>query len=266
MAASVSFGQYLPGTSFVHGIDARIKLLVSILLMYAVFASSTWAGVALCAAACLLAYLDARVPARLALRAAKPLLIIAIFTVIVNSLTFHADSFPDAVVLVGALAVKPDGLLLGLFYAARIMLVVLVASIVTFTTTPMALTDAFSSIMRPLRVLHVPVEDIAMMFSLAMRLVPVCSEEAHKVTLAQRARGMRFDEGGPVRRVKAWSPVVVALLAGLFRTSDDLVDAMEARCYTGVGRTHLRAYHIGVSDVVTLVVAAVSCIALGVVF
>ncbi|MGN0034564.1 MAG: energy-coupling factor transporter transmembrane component T family protein [Coriobacteriales bacterium] len=264
--ASVSFGQYLPGTSLVHRLDARVKLGVSVLLVYAVFASDTWPGVAFCLGVCLLGYLVARVPPRLAARAVRPLLVISLFTIIVNAFTFHASDFPEALVLFGSFALRVDGLELGVFLAARIVLVVLAASLVTFTTTPVALTDAFAALMRPLRVLHVPVEDVSTMLSLSMRLVPVCSAEARKVTLAQRARGMRFDEGGLMRRVKAWTPVVVALLAGLFRRSDELADAMDARCYTGVGRTHLRVYRIGAVDVAVLAVAALSCIAVGVLF
>lgn len=161
MAISVSFGQYLPGDTFVHGLDARTKLLVSIFLMYALFASRTWWAMAFCALVCLVGYAVAKVPPRIAMRALKPLFIILAFTVLANTLTFSASSLPDSIVIAGNFGLKPDGFMTGLYYALRIALLVWVMSLITFTISAVRMTDAFTSIMRPLRVFHVPVEDIA---------------------------------------------------------------------------------------------------------
>lgn len=264
MALSVSFGQYLPGTTFVHELDARTKLLVVLFLMYALFASRTWWGIAFCALVCLVSYAVAKVPVRVALRALNPLLVILLFTVLANTVTFSASSLPGSLVIAGNFGLKPDGFMRGLYYSLRIVMLVWAVSLVTFTTSVVRMTDAFTSFMRPLRVFGVPVEDVAMMFSLAMRMIPVTAEEAQKVTLAQKARGVKFDEGGPLRRIRAWNPVLVPLFAGLFRQADDLADAMETRCYTGVGRTHLHEYVMHPADWTVLVVSLLACIAVGV--
>lgn len=265
MAITVSFGQYLPGDTFIHGLDARTKLLVAIFLMYALFASRTWWAMAFCALVCLVGYAVARVPPRVALRAIKPLFIILAFTVLANTLTFSASSLPASVSIAGNFGLKPDGFMTGLYYALRIVLLVWAMSLITFTTSAVRMTDAFTSFMRPLRVFHVPVEDIATMFSLAMRMIPVTTEEAQKVTLAQKARGVKFDQGSLLDRVRAWGPVLIPLFAGLFRQADDLADAMEARCYTGVGRTHMHEYVMRPVDWTVLALALAACVVVGIV-
>jgi energy-coupling factor transport system permease protein len=148
--------------------------------------------------------------------------------------------------------VSGAGLARGAYFAVRIVLLVLGTSVVTLTTSPVALTDALSRLMRPLGFAGVPVDDIAMMFSIALRFIPTTAEEADKIVVAQTARGARFDEGGPVRRAKAWVPVLVPLFVNLFRRADDLAVAMESRCYTGVGRTRLHVLRMRAVDWVVL--------------
>lgn len=264
MAAGIAFGQYLSGDSLLHRLDARTKLLGAIVSMFPLFASQTWWALAICALACLGGYLTAKVPFGSLPRMFGPLLVVLAFTIIANGLTFHAGEVPGAWQLVGSWGIRPDGLVRGMFLALRIVLLVLIMSLVTFTTTATRLTDAFAFLLAPLRHLHVPVEDLATMFSLAMRLIPIASEEAHGIMLAQRARGMRFDQGGPLRRLRAVVPMLVPLLIGLFRRADDLADAMEARCYTGTGRTHLRSYRMEMRDGVFLLVLVTMSLAVGV--
>ena len=136
----------------------------------------------------------------------------------------------------------------GLFFAVRIILLVTGTSLLTLTTSPVALTDALSRLMVPLRPLRFPVDDVAMMFSIALRFIPTTAEEAEKIVVAQTARGARFDEGGVVRRARAWVPVLIPLFVNLFRRADHLAVAMESRCYTGERRTRLHASHMRVSD------------------
>lgn len=264
MTAGPAFGQYLPGNSLLHRLDARAKLLGAIVLMFPLFASGTWWALAACGLVCLGGYLVARVPPRSLVPVLAPLSVVLVFTVVANGLTFDVGEVPGAWRLAGTWGIRPDGLLHGVYLASRIMLLVLIMSLVTFTTTATSLTDAFVFLLGPLRHLRVPVEDLATMFSLAMRLIPVASEEARSIMLAQRARGMRFDQGGPLRRLRAVVPMLVPLLVGLFRRADELADAMEGRCYTGTGRTHLHSYRMGVRDGVFLLAVVTMSLVVGV--
>lgn len=149
----------------------------------------------------------------------------------------------------------------GLFFAARILLLVAGTSIVTLTTSPVALTDAFAQIMRPLGRVRFPVDDVAMMMAIALRFMPTTAEEAERIIVAQTARGARFDQGGPLVRARAWLPVLVPLFVRLFRRADDLAIAMESRCYRGQGRTRLREPHMRGSDWLVLVVGLLGAVA-----
>jgi energy-coupling factor transport system permease protein len=160
--------------------------------------------------------------------------------------------------------VSATGLARGLFFAARITLLVLGTSIVTLTTSPVALTDALSSLMRPLRFVRVPVDDAAMMFSIALRFIPTTAEEAERIVMAQQARGAVFDKGGPIARARAYAPVLVPLFFQLFRRADALATAMEARCYRGTeGRTRMVEQRMGVSDWLAMIAVASALISVG---
>ena len=191
------------------------------------------------------------VPWRLAARGLAPIFWLLAFTLVVNSLVWGSG---DAMVRLGVVGVSGPGVVRGVFFVARITLLVLGTSLVTITTSPVALTDALSQLMRPLRVVKVPVDDIATMFSIALRFIPTTAEEADKIVVAQTARGARFDAGGPIRRARAWLPVLVPLFVNLFRRADNLAVAMESRCYTGVGRTRLNERKMATTDWVVLVV------------
>ncbi|NTU88880.1 MAG: energy-coupling factor transporter transmembrane protein EcfT [Actinobacteria bacterium] len=264
MAFQVPFGQYLPGTTFIHTCDARVKIGVVIAFTFALFASSGWWAMALLAAVMWLGYGFAHVPFKIAAKGLKPLSFILIFTVLANALTFSAGSSDGAIALFGNFGFKPEGFLTGLYYSLRICLLVLATSLVTFTTNAVALADALTSLMRPLRALHVPVDDIATMFSIALRFIPTTAEEAEKIVMAQTARGVKFNEGGLLKRARVWVPVLVPLFVGLFRRADELACAMEARCYTGIGRTRLHEPVMLMRDWVTLCLAVPLSVVIGV--
>lgn len=245
MSIPVPFGQYVPGDSPVHRVDPRVKIAVTVAFTAALFAANGWAGLGASALLVAAAVVLSRVPARLVGRGLVPVSWLLVFTVAANALRW---SPADAVVRFGPVAVDAVGLDRGAFFAARILVLVLGTSLVTLTTSPVALTDALSLIMRPLRVLRFPADDVAMMLSIAMRFVPTTAEEAERIVVAQTARGARFDQGGPIRRARAWVPVLVPLFVRLFRRADDLAVAMESRAYTGVGRTRLRDPRMNASD------------------
>jgi energy-coupling factor transport system permease protein len=249
MAVPVPFGQFVPGDSPVHRLDPRAKLGLVVAYSLLIFSIQEWAGFAVVAALVAFAVLASRIPARIALRGLKAMGVLFAFTLVANALRWNPAV---AMVRVGPFGVDRAGLGMGLFFVTRVALLVVGTSLLTLTTSPVALTDALARVMAPLRAVRVPVDDIATMFSIALRFIPTTAEEAEKIVVAQSARGAVFDEGGPVRRAKAWVPVLVPLFVKLFRRADDLAVAMESRCYTGVGRTRLHEPRMRGTDWVTL--------------
>lgn len=237
VSVPVPFGQFVPGASPIHRLDARAKIGAAAALTVALFAARGWTGIGVSAAVVLLAVIISGVPLRLAARGLVPVAWLLVFTVAANALRW---SPAEALARLGPIGIDGAGLARGAFFAARILVLVLGTSLVTLTTSPVALTDALALIMRPLRAVRFPADDTAMMLSIAMRFVPTTAEEAERIVVAQTARGARFDQGGPLRRARAWVPVLVPLFVRLFRRADDLAVAMESRGYTGVGRTRLR--------------------------
>jgi len=249
MSIPVPFGQFVPGTSPVHRLDARVKLVLVSAYVIVLFSADGWWGLVAAISAAMLAIAISGVPVRLAIRGLRPVAWLLVFTLVANSLRIDAL---DPLVSIGRLGVDATGFQTGCYFAARIVALVLGTSILTLTTSPIALTDALTRIMAPLRHLRVPVDDIAMMFSIALRFIPTTAEEAEKIVVAQTARGAVFDEGGPVKRARAWVPVLVPLFVNLFRRADDLALAMESRCYTGNRRTRLHAPLMRATDWVVL--------------
>ncbi len=236
MSIPIPFGQFVPGTSPIHRLDARVKLGLVVAYVAVLFSADGWAGLVVAMGAALLTVALSGVPVRLALRGLRPVAWLLVFTLVANSLRLDVS---DPLVSVGRVGIDSEGLLSGCYFAVRIIALVLGTSILTLTTSPIALTDALTRIMAPLRHVRVPVDDIAMMFSIALRFIPTTAEEAEKIVVAQTARGAVFDQGGPVKRARAWVPVLVPLFVNLFRRADDLALAMESRCYTGSRRTRL---------------------------
>ncbi|MDR2197593.1 MAG: energy-coupling factor transporter transmembrane protein EcfT [Coriobacteriales bacterium] len=273
MALVVPFGQYVPGTSPVHTLDARMKLLLVAAYVAALFLVDGWLGLLFATALLIVGYRVAHIPLRLGARGLKPIVIILAFTFLANTLTFSADlagsigaeTATDFIPLIGSFGIRPLGALRGLYFALRIVLLVSVTSLLTFSTSIVALSDALTQLMRPLAALRVPTEDIAMMFTIALRFIPLTAEEAEKIMVAQSARGAVFDAGGPLRRARAWVPVLVPLFVSLFRRADALAGAMETRCYRGRGRTHLRVSTLSGAHLAAGLIGALVLVAGGIV-
>ncbi|MBE0476821.1 MAG: energy-coupling factor transporter transmembrane protein EcfT [Coriobacteriia bacterium] len=247
MRITAPFGQYVPVASPVHALEPRAKMALAAAYTVLLFTVEGFAGLAFAAVLGAAALAASRVPARLALRGVRTVSILLAFTVAAHSLRWEPATV--ALLRVGSLGIDGEGLATGLFLALRIVLLVVATSLLTLTTTPVELTDALEKLMRPLRAVGVPVGDVAMMLSIALRFIPTTAEEAEKVIVAQTARGARLGEGGPLRRARAYVPVLVPLFVGLFRRADELATAMEARCYRGgEGRTRLRERRMCPSD------------------
>lgn len=249
MGIPVPFGQFVPIDSPVHRLEPRVKLGLVVCYTAVLFSSAGWAGLCLACAFTVVAVVLSRVPLHLALRGLRPVAVLLLITIVVNALRFNPA---DTLASIGSLGISRAGLSTGLFFASRIVLLVTGTSLLTLTTSPVALTDALSRLMDPLRPLRFPVDDVSMMFSIALRFIPTTAEEAEKIVVAQAARGARFDEGGPLKRARAWVPVLIPLFVNLFRRADRLAIAMESRCYTGQGRTRLHASRIRFADWVVL--------------
>lgn len=261
MSVPIPFGQFVPGESPIHRMDARAKIGITVAFTAALFAVSTWLGFALVSVAVVLIVGLSRVPVRLVLRGLRPVMWLILFTVLANGIRWGTA---DMLLHAGRLGVAPAGLGRGLFFGVRILILVVGTSLVTLTTSPVDLTDALSTLMRPLSLIGLPSEDAAMMLSIALRFVPTTAEEAERIVVAQTARGARFDQGGPIKRAKAWIPVLIPLFVRLFRRADDLAVAMESRCYVGHGRSRLREPIMRSGDWIALLVSLAAAVAVGV--
>lgn len=238
MKVPVAFGQYVPADSPVHALDAKTKMGLVAGFTASVFGIRGFAGLGVMAVLVACAVVLSRVPWRIAVRGIKTLSVVLGFTLLAHALRWNPATL--SLVRLGPLAVDGPGLLRGVFFSVRIVLLVIGTSLLTLTTTPVQLTDGLERLMRPLERVRFPAGEVAMMLTIALWFIPTTAEEAEKIVIAQTARGARFDEGGPVARARAFVPVLVPLFVNLFRRAEDLALAMEARCYRGgVGRTRL---------------------------
>jgi energy-coupling factor transport system permease protein len=211
-----------------------------------------------------LATLISRVPVALVLRGVRAVSFILLFTVVANALRWQPATV--AVVRVGPLAVDGPGLFSGLYFACRIVLLVAGSSLLTLTTSPVELASGIERVLAPLTWLRVPVGELAMTLTIALRFIPTTVEEAERVVTAQRARGASFDRGGPIARARAYAPVLVPLFFNLFRRADELATAMEARCYRGtIGRTRLNARTMRAADWAVALAGVVLLVTVGVI-
>ena len=244
MLKDITLGQFFPGDSLLHRLDPRTKIVLLFFFLAAIFVfDSPLAYAALTAfTAALIAV--SRVPLLLMLKALKPLSWIIAFTFVIHLVSTPGDAFFH----VWLFDLTWQGAAKGFFIALRLALLILLSALLTYTTSPLALTDALETLMQPAKRVGVPAHEIAMMMTIALRFVPTLIEEADKIMKAQQARGADLTEGSVIERVKGFVPVLVPLFISAFRR-DELAMAMEARCYRGgVGRTQMKALRISSID------------------
>ncbi len=249
---TVSLGQYYPAASPLHRLDARMKVCLSILFIVCTFLAKNICAFAALVAAMLILVALSRIPLRLILRAVRPVLFIMVFTAVVNLFVTKGENLLFSW---WKLQIFREGIYNASFMLVRIITLVVGSSLLlTYTTTPIQLTDAIESLLSPLRVFRLPVHEFAMMMTIALRFIPLLSEETAKIMNAQRARGVDFSVGGPVRRVQSLVPILIPLFVSSFRRADELATAMECRCYRGgKGRTKMTIPHLHARDGVALV-------------
>ncbi len=258
MKNDVTFGQYYPVKSFVHNLDSRVKLLLLIAYIVLIFIVKNFLGFVAVGAFLLVAILVARVPFLSVLRSIKAVIVIVIITGLIN-LFVHKEEGEVVVFEWWILRITDLSLRFTIFMVLRILFLVLGSSLLTLTTTPIALTDGIESLLSPLKLIKFPVHAIALIMSIALRLIPTLMEETDRIISAQKARGADFDNGNIFKRAKALIPVLIPLLFSSFRRADELGDAMDARCYAASKkRTKYKKLRMTYRDLVaTLVLVAV---------
>lgn len=240
MIRDITLGQYYQTDSVVHRLDPRTKLIATFAYLVSLFLASNL-YVYLAAFIFLVVAIKAcRVPLKFIVRGMKAIVVLLLLTVVLN--IFLIDGEP--VVTLWKLTITREGIRTAVFMALRLTFLIMGSSIMTLTTTPNQLTDALESVLKPLRVIKVPVHEIAMMMSIALRFIPILTEETDKIMKAQLARGADFESGNLIKRVKNMIPILVPLFISAFRRANDLAMAMEARCYRGGdGRTKMKPLH-----------------------
>ena len=256
----ITLGQYYPTDSAVHRMDPRVKILLLIALIVAIFLAGNLLAFVPVVALLLAASALSHVPIRMMLKGVKPLRFILVLTFVLNVFFLQGET---VLVDLGFAVIKTESLITAVHYTLRLVFLVLASSLLTLTTPPIVLTDGLERLLSPLRVVHFPAHEMAMMMSIALRFIPTLLEEADKIMKAQTARGADFESGNLIARAKAMVPLLVPLFVSSFRRAGDLAMAMEARCYHGgEGRTRLRVLKCGWGDyiacgVVALLIAAV---------
>lgn len=248
MFRDVTFGQYYPSDSFVHKMDARIKLVLCLLFMVGIFFVTSFAGFALVTVFLIALIGFSKVPLKSILKSIKGIIFILLFTVILN-VFFNKEG---TILVEWKFIVITDG---GLIYAAKMFLrlvyLVIGSSVLTLATTPVDLTHAIESLLKPLKVIKFPAHELALIMSLTLSFIPSLMEETDRIIRAQKARGADFDTGGLVKRVKAFVPILIPLLVGGFRRAEELANAMNSRCYEGATkRTQMRVMKLSWRDFV----------------
>ena len=238
MKSDITFGQYVEGNSLIHRLDPRMKIVLSILYIVTIFlAKSVTAFALLTLSAFLLIALTGLSPAMI-LRGMRPLLFIIVFTAVFNIFWMTGDTL---LISLGPIKIYLEGIINAVLIILRIVLLIVATSVfLTYTTTPLALTDGPEQLLAPLKKLHVPVHEFSMMMTIALRFIPTLIDETQKIMNAQKARGADFSTGNLLQRAKALIPILIPLFISAFRRADELATAMECRCYTGgEGRTRM---------------------------
>lgn len=255
MIRDITIGQYMPGNSVLHKLDARIKIVLTLVFLIVIFLCKNFWSLGLMVASALLFTLLSRVPLRTVLKSLKPLALILLFTAVLN--LFYTKQ-GNVLWSWKIITLTDKGIYTAIFMAVRILSLVAVSSLLTYTTTPTALTDGIERLLSPLKIFKIPVHSLAMMMTLALRFIPTLVEEIDRIMSAQKARGADLESGGFVQRAKALLPILIPLFVSAFRRAYDLAFAMECRCYRGgEGRTRMKQMKIRVRDVLACIVFAI---------
>ncbi|ACL68910.1 energy-coupling factor transporter transmembrane component T family protein [Halothermothrix orenii] len=258
MLTDITIGQYIPGNTIVHNLDPRIKIIISIILITALFFIKSFTGFLYFLLYITFIIFLAKLPVKRIIKGLKPILFLVILTLLLHVLFTRGGK-----VLWQWWVIRIDehGLFTGLFMASRILLLIAFTSLLTLTTSPLQLTDGIEYLLSPFKRIGVPANELAMMMTIALRFIPTLMEEAEKIMKAQKARGADFESGSIVQRARNLIPLLVPLFISAFRRADDLALAMESRCYRGgEGRTRLHELQIQRRDIFSLIMSTIIAI------
>lgn len=254
MLKDITIGQYLPGESFIHKLDPRAKILISIIFIICLFIVNKFIGYTVVIGFLLTIILVAKIPFRFIVKGLKPIFLLVLFTAVLN--IFMIKGTPETLLYkIGFLSIYTEGLKTAVFMAIRLILLIIGTSILTLTTSPIELTDGIEKLLRPIgkEIAH----ELAMMMTIALRFIPTLIDETDKIMKAQKARGADFESGGMIQKAKSLVPLLVPLFISSFRRADELAMAMEARGYRGgVGRTRMKVLKFTSRDTIAFIVAA----------
>ena len=256
MLKDITLGQFFPGNSVVHKLDPRTKLVMLVVYIVALFVAVSWVSYAVMLAFLLFSIGISQIPPKSIIRGMKPLVLILVFTGVLN--IFFTVGEGEPILDFWVITVYKDGLIRAVFMVVRILLLISGTFLLTYTTSPISLTDGLESLMNPLKVFKVPVHELSMMMCIALRFIPTLIEETDKIMAAQKARGADFESGSLMDKAKALVPILVPLFISAFRRADELATAMECRCYQGGdGRTKMKLLRYNLWDFKAFGVGAV---------
>ncbi len=258
MLKDITLGQYFPGNSVAHKLDPRTKLILTVLYIVGLFTAKSFVSYGILVALLILAVKVSGVKPKALFRGLKPVLIIICFTAVLN--LFYTPG--EELVRFWIFKITKEGIFTAFFMVLRIAMLIMGTFLLTYTTSPIALTDGMETLLGPLKKLKVPVHELAMMMSIALRFIPTLIEETDKIMSAQKARGADFENGSLMDRAKALVPILVPLFISAFRRADELAVAMECRCYNGgEGKTKLHVLRYARRDYIVLVGGVLSVVA-----
>ena len=260
MLQDITLGQFFPGKSILHRLDPRTKIISLFALLIVIFAAEGWtAYFVLIVLTAGLIFLS-KVPPLTVLKSVKPLSWIILFTLLIHFVSHDGEVLAKVYVF----KVTTEGIIYGVKISLRLVLLIVLSSLLTFTTSPLQLTDATENLLSPLKKFGLPSHELAMMMTIAIRFVPTLIEETDKIIKAQKSRGLDFESGGFVKKLRAMVPILVPLFLSSFRRADDLAMAMEARCYRGgEGRTHMKQLRLTNLDYGAAAFVIAICAAVG---
>lgn len=249
MIKDITIGQYLPGDSFIHKLDPRIKIILSFIFIVSVFVVNNFIGYVFIALFTLTTILISKVPFKYIFKGLKPIIWIIVFTAVLNIWLTPGNTIYE----LGPVKISDKGLSLAIFMVFRLIFLIIGTSLLTLTTTPISLTDGIEKLLNPFKRIGLPAHELAMMMTIALRFIPTLLDETDKIMKAQKARGADFETGNVLKRARNLVPLLVPLFISSFRRADDLAMAMEARCYRGgEGRTRLKQLRVEKRDYVAL--------------
>lgn len=252
MIKDITLGQFFPGNSVIHKIDPRVKILLIIVYIVFLFVANNFVSLGFMVLVTVAIVLLTKIPVKMYFKGLKAIMFIILFTSVLNM--FYGSGEP--IWQWGFLKITLNGISNAVFISIRIVALIFISCVLTYTTSPTDLTDALERLMKPLTVFHIKVHEIAMMMTIALRFVPTLLEETDKIMNAQKARGANMDSGGLIKRVKAMMPVLVPLLVSSFNRAYELAVAMECRCYRGgAGRTRMKVLKAETKDAVAVAVS-----------